>query len=305
MTPRRRLAAAFAIVAVSACNRFATDPAKRVVAEVGKEPVTVEQLQAYLDATQFQDTGAEPLAPRDLALVKSRLFDDFLDGQLLLQEARRRNLTVSDAELAAYLGTDVPLGPVGRELARRDLTIQKLREAVVLEKVRVEDKEIDAWLAAQTPPGEPVLQGTLRTLRLASYPEAARVREEIVSKKLSFAEAVLAFGADSLPDAPRDEDLEALPPHIAAAVRALRPGTVSAPLPFESSVLLFLLESAADPSVSTSRRRETARRAIALEKAEAITNELVRELGAKTVVTKHPKDLPFVYVAEDAVPRAR
>jgi hypothetical protein len=99
--------------------------------------------------------------------------------------------------------------------------------------------------------------------------------------------------------------LEALPPHIAAAVRALRPGTVSAPLPFESSVLLFLLESAGDPSESTSRRREAARRAIALDKAETITNELLRELGTKTVVTRHPKELPFAYVAEDTAPRAR
>jgi hypothetical protein len=145
----------------------------------------------------------------------------------------------------------------------------------------------------------------LRTLRLASYPEAARVREEIVSKKLSFAEAELAFGADSLPDAPRDEDLEALPPHIAAAVRGLKPGSVSPPLPFESSVLLFLLEAVDDPSASTSRRREAARRAIALDKAESVTNELVEELGAKTRVVRHPRELPFVYVAEDGAPRAR
>jgi hypothetical protein len=104
----------------------------------------------------------------------------------------------------------------------------------------VDDKEIDAWLAARTPPGEPALQGTLRTLRLASYPEAARVRQEILSKKLSFAEAEVAYGSDSLPDAPRDEDLQALPPQIVSAVKRLQPGSVSAPLPFESSVLLFL-----------------------------------------------------------------
>ena len=36
---------------------------------------------------------------------------------------------------------------------RRDLTIQKLRESVVLAEVKVDDKEIDAWLAARTPPG--------------------------------------------------------------------------------------------------------------------------------------------------------
>jgi hypothetical protein len=306
VTPRRCLAvAAFALVAASACDRFATDPGKRVVAEVGTQPVTVAQLQAYLDTTQLQDPAAEPLSPGDLARVKSRLFDDFLEGELLLQEAQREGLTVSDAELAAYLGTDASPSPVARELVRRDLTIQTFRESVVLAKVKVTDEEIDAWLAAQMPPGEPVLQGRLRTLRLASYPEAARVRREILSKKLSFDEAELTYGADSLPDAPRDEDLEALPPHIATAVKALRPGSVSAPLPFESSVLLFLMEATDDPSESTSRRRESARRAIALDKSQAVADALVSELRGKTVVIRHPRELPFAYVAEDAVPRAR
>jgi len=306
MTRRHYLAAAvFALVAVSACDRFATDPGKHVVAEVGTRLVTVAELQTFFDSIQFQDPAAEPLSPGDLARVKSRLFDDYLEGELLFQEAHRRAVTVSDAELAAYLGTEAPSQPAARELARRDLTIQKLRESVVLAASGVEDHEIAAWLAAHPPQGEPVLQGTFRTLRLASYPEAARVRQEILAKKLSFTEAELAYGADSLPDAPRDKDLDALPPQIAAAIKALSPGGVSAPLPFESSVLLFLLEKADDPSVSTSRRRESARRAISLDKAQAAADKLVRELRETTVMKRHPGELPFAYVAEDAAPRAR
>jgi parvulin-like peptidyl-prolyl isomerase len=301
MTSKRGLSiAAFVIVGASACDRFAGDPKDHVVAEVGGQRVTVAQLTAYLEANQFQDPDAEPPPPGDLARVKSRLFDDFLDGEILLQEARRRGMTVSDAELADYLGDDAPTAPVARELARRDLTIQKLRESVVLAGVHVDEKEIDAWLAAQTPPGDPALQGTLQTLRLASYPEALRVRNEILSKKLSFAEAEAAYGADSIPDTPRPEELEALPPQIAAAVKQLRPGSVSAPLPFESSVLLFLLEAAEDPSATETRRREGARRAIALDKSHEEADRLLRELRGTTVVVRHLDALPFHYVAEDA-----
>jgi hypothetical protein len=237
--------------------------------------------------------------------VRSRLFDDFLDDEILAQEAKRRRLTVSDAELAEYLGKDMPKAAAARELARRDLTIQKLRESVVLKDVHVTDPEIDAWLAARGPSGEPALQGTLRTLRLASYPEAARLRQEIVSKQLSFAEAEIAYGADSLPDAPRDADLEALPPQIAAAVKRLRPGSVSEPLPFESSVLLFLLEAEDDPGASELRRRDGARRAIALEKSEAVAEKLLEDLRKSTVVKRHVEELPFAYVAEDAVRRTK
>ena len=306
VTSRPRLAAAsLALFALSACDRFAADPGMRVVAEVGAHRVTVAELQAYLDENQFQDDAAEPLSPGDASRVRSRLFDDFLDGEILAQEAKRRGVTVSDAELADYLGKDMPKAVSARELARRDLTIQKLRESVVLKDVRVTDQEIDAWLAARAPEGEPALQGTLRTLRLASYPEASRLRQEIISKKLSFAEAEIAYGADSLPDAPRDADLEALPPEIAAAVKRLRPGSVSEPLPFESSVLLFLLEAEDDPGASELRRRDGARRAIALEKSEAVAERLLEDLRKTTVVKRHIEELPFAYVAEDAVPRTK
>jgi hypothetical protein len=132
-----------------------------------------------------------------------------------------------------------------------------------------------------------------------------RVRQEILSRKLSFEEAGLAYGADSLPDAPRDEDLDALPPHIAAAVKSLRPGSVSAPLPFESSVLLFLLERADDPSAFMLRRRENARRELSLVKAQAAEDKLLRELRAATPVKRHTSELPFAYVAEDVPSRAR
>jgi hypothetical protein len=303
---RRRLAlAVLALAAVCACDRFASDPGSHIVAEVGAERITVAQLQAYLDANQFLDSSVDPPSPGDAARVKSRLFDDFLDGEILYQEARRRGVTVDDAELAGYLGEDAPTSPLARELARRDLTIQKLRESVVLKGVHVDDEEIDAWIAKRTPPGEPALEGRLKTLRLASYPEAARVRREIVAKKLSFAQAEAAYGADSLPHAPRDEDLDALPPQIAAAARSLRPGSVSRPLPYESSVLLFLLEAADDPSSAQSRQRERARRAIALEKAQAIADKLLQDLRGSTTVIRHVTELPFAYVAEDAVTHAQ
>jgi hypothetical protein len=306
VTPHRCLRlAGLALLLASACDRIATDPRARVVATIGDQKVTVAQLQIYLDANQFQDPAAEPAPPGDLARVKSRLFDDYLDGELLLQEAKRRGIAVPDGELTEYLGQDAPPTPNLRELARRDLTIQKLREAVVLAGVHVDEKEIDAWLARQAPSGEPALKGSLRTLRLASYPEAMRVRQEILSRKLSFAAAGEAYGADSLPDAPRDEDLDALPPQIATAIKALQPGQVSAPLPFESSVLLFLLEGVDDPSAAESRRRDFARRAIALDESHAVADKLLADLKAKTVIKRNLKELPFVYVADDADARAK
>lgn len=293
------------LAAAVSCDGIVHDPGKHVAAEVGGQPVTVAQLQAYLEANLVQDPAADPVPPGDLARVKSRLFDDFVDNEILFQEARKRGMSVSDAELAEYLGPQAPPSPTARELARRDLTIQKLRESVVRADVKVDDRDVEAWLAAHAPDGESEIAGRLRTLRFASYPEATRVRKEIAGKKLSFAQAEAAYGADSLPDDSQDVALSAFPDHIAAAIKALQPGQVSPPLPFESSVLLFLLEAEEDPAAAETKRRERARRAVAFAQSQAIADKLLDDLRKTTPVVRHPDVLPFAYVAESAAPRAQ
>jgi hypothetical protein len=70
-------------------------------------------------------------------------------------------------------------------------------------------------------------------------------------------------------------------------------------------VLLFLLEGVDDPSAAESRRRDFARRAIALDESHAVADKLLADLKAKTVITRNLKELPFVYVADDADARAK
>jgi parvulin-like peptidyl-prolyl isomerase len=290
---------AWAVIAAAlSCSGDSHDPGRRVVATVGGDKVTVAQVQAYLEANLILDPAADPLPPRDLARVKSRLFDDYLDGEILAHEARRRGLAVSDAELNEYLGPDAPAQAAARDVARRDLLIQKLRESVVRADVTVDPAAIEAWLAAHPQQNPSELPGRLRTLRFASYPEAMRVRTEIVNRKLSFEQAHAAYGADALADTTHDADLGAFPSHIATAIKALAPGQVSQPLPFESSVLLFLLDPPEDPAVARARRIEEARHAVALEKSQEVADKLLNELRKSTRILRHEDELTFPYVAE-------
>ena len=308
MTTRRLgpIACVLATLCGSAsCDRSAHEPGQHVVAEVGGQPVTVAAVQAYLDANLVLDPASEPLSPRDLARVKSRLFDDYLDGEVLVQEARRRGVTVSDAELADYLGPDAPPSPAARDVARRDLVIQKLRESAVRAGVRVDDAQVTAWLVAHPAHVESDLAGRLRTLRFASYPEAMRVRKEIVSRKLTFEQAQSAYGADALSDVTDETDLGMFPNHIAIAIKALAPGQVSQPLPFESSVLLFLLDAPEAPSATEARRREQAERAISLSESQTIADELLERLRKTTSIVRHPDQLPFPYVADASISNAK
>lgn len=296
---------ATALASLASCNGGGGDPTRTIVAEVGGKPVTAAQLQAYLDANLVVDPGADPLPPRDLARVKSRLFDDYLDGEVLLREAEHRKVTITDAELSDYLGPNPPAAPAARDVARRDLTIQKLRESVVLAEIKVTDAQVDAWLAAHPAPAESAVNGALRMLRFASYPEAMRVRQEIVSKKLSFDQAEASYGADALSDGSHEVDLSAFPEHIATAVKSLGTGQVSQPLPFESSTLLFLLDVPEAPNDAAARRREQARNAIALDESQEAADRLLADLRKSIPVVRHAEQLPFPYVAESAPPHAQ
>jgi hypothetical protein len=163
----------------------------------------------------------------------------------------------------------------------------------------VEDAQVDAWMAAH-PATEPApVHGTLRTLRFASFPEADRVRKELTSGKLSFMDAGISY-ADASAGGPRDVDLTTLPERISAVVTRMKPGEVSAPIPFESSVLLLLLEAIDDPRAAQARRRERVRSEIALEMSQAATETFLRDLRVKNKIVLHPDALPFRYVAEAA-----
>src|SRR5262245_8852255 len=195
VTRLRRLALPLAGVVVLATGGGceAPDPSRRVIAEIGDHPVTLASAQAYLDANLLHEPTPDAPSSADLEQVKSRLLDDFLDEEIQLREAVARGVVVTEQELTDYLGADTPADAGRRELAHRELMIQKLRESVVRAEVHVEDAEVDAWMAAH-PATEPApVHGTLRTLRFASFPEAERVRKEITSGKLSFMDAGLTY----------------------------------------------------------------------------------------------------------------
>ena len=92
--------------------------------------------------------------------------------------------------------------------------------------------------------------------------------------------------------------LSTLPARLAEVVGKMKPGEVSAPVPFESSVLLLLLESIDDPGAAQARRRERVRSAIALDLSQTATESFLRDLRGKSRVVVHEKLLPFHYVAD-------
>lgn len=281
----------------------------RVVAELDGSKVTVAEVQDYL-AANLLDTGSAAMAgpdavtqdPDERDAVKSRLFDDFIDERVLLLEAQRRGIRVGDDEVEAYLrgnvaeGEPAPADPKRRETAVRALSVQKLRERWVRDRVSVTPDEVDAYLSERRDAVLPGRRLTLRSLRLTTQIEARRTRARIQRRETSFERAAEAAGGQG---ASLEVELANLPPPVRDAVTDLAAGEVSAPVTVQGWVYLFRVDAWLDgvrPDEPTQRRRATD--ALLRTKYEEASRQLIQEVKRGLRVRIDVASLPFRYVPE-------
>ncbi|MDX1388009.1 MAG: peptidyl-prolyl cis-trans isomerase [Acidobacteriota bacterium] len=303
------------LVALTACRGdTASETDGRVVAEIDGRVVTVSQVQDYLDAVLAIGAGDEnpedeSISEGDLDRVMSRLFDGFLEEEMLLYEAERRGVQVEPWEVEIYLGREPdeaeeaaeapdPDNP-GYRLARRNLMIQKLRGAVVAGEVEVSEADVDAYLRRHQDRLLPDDHLIVRRLTLAGRKEANDVRREIIEKSMPFDKAATVFGGEPHQGRPEQLEIEALPEVMREAVEKLKPGQISRPVEFDGAYHLFLLEAwpakkAVDQQQLRARAREELFRIRSGEASARLHDRLREELDIR-VFTQH---LPFGYVEE-------
>lgn len=146
MLERRSTAPAVAVaVMFAACSspRTGPDPAS-VVATIDGVPVLISAFEDYAAVRFVEDGLDEPMAPSDSDRVRSRLFDDFVAENLLVVEAERRGVVVSDAEISSWLGDEDESDPARasarRVQARRELATHRLLDAWMRAEVKAQGK---------------------------------------------------------------------------------------------------------------------------------------------------------------------
>lgn len=113
-----------------------------------------EHFSAYLAANFDPSELEEPLAPADDAQVRSRLFDDFVSEETMLAEAEARGIRVGEVEVRAWLSGEAPDDDPARsgqrfERARRELTVRRLLDALVLERPGVDERTLRREVSAR------------------------------------------------------------------------------------------------------------------------------------------------------------
>jgi len=274
------------------------------VATLDGDPIAVAALERYLDGILSFEDDTDPLQGEDLDRVKSRLFDTFIEEEILLREAIRRGVEIADVEIAAYLegpGSDEEQRAAAtersRETARRNLTILKLRGAVVGVDAGVGLEEVEAYLEEHRKALEADQQIVLRSLMVGTEANAKRVRREILLGEMAFTEAVGVFGLTPDQGQPMEVSLRDLPQEIRDALEGLSSGEISKPVEFQGKVYLFLVD-VGPARVEEERLRELAVSELLRLKSQEASDSFMTHLRAQVVVEIHPENLPFHYLPE-------
>ena len=276
------------------------------VATVGDRAIPFHAFERYLNDNAGEDQGQG----EQLDQIKSRLLDQFLEEQLLLKEAERLAVAVSDAEVDAYLkelgvsGDDLDVGaPDGkvafRERVKSSLMVQKVKDAAVLKTIKVAPGEVDDELKRHPEVAQATGKVVLRQILLEDRNAAEEARRAILADPSKF--EAIAQAKSGAPDkgAPRAYADTDLPENLRAAVAGLQPGELSPVVEYaQAFVVLQLVKrmEAAPADKADARRRVESE--LFRQKADQVMERYLADLKEKTEVRVHRALLPFRYVGE-------
>ncbi len=258
-----------------------------VIARVGDHDVTRDEFASYL-AEALGEPSQTAVEPE----VKSRLLDQFLDEELLLAEARRRKLNVSEQEALAK-GPGEGADPAR---VRRVLLLKRFKEEVILRGVTVSEEEIRRQFETHVEEYHRPATAVLRKVLLDSAEEANDVRKQLEAAPTQF--ETIAETRSLSPDGgqPQAYDETVLPDSLRAAVASLHEGELSPVIEDPQGFFIVKLEGR-QPERAPSLQEVSKEIELHLlqEKSQQRYREAVALLRQGTSVEIFPDKLDFTY----------
>lgn len=296
------------LAAAQAPRRQAADPlpADRIVAVVNDEVITLHELRARLDLAvkQLKKQGT-PVPGRDV--LEQQMLERLVMDKVQLQQAKETGVKVDDAQLEQALqriaaGNKMSLAQLRealqkdgivfskfREEIRDEMTIARIREREVENKIAISEGEIDNYLAEDSASSGgneeyEVAHILLRTPESASPEQIQRIKakadqlferigkgEDFSQLAASFSDAPDGLQGGSLGMRPR----ERLPSIFLDAVVKLKPGEVAPVLRSPNGFHLVKLVAKRGGTVAAAVEQTHVRHILIK------VNELVSEADAK------------------------
>jgi peptidyl-prolyl cis-trans isomerase SurA len=170
----------------------------KVIASIEGEPLTYDDLRNYLKAIGKQDVDIQSMSKQDL----NAAIQDMTSLRLIEKEAETLRLTVSNAEIEAYIKEVMTLNsttekqfiellksrnltlPAYKEQVRRDIYKNKIIMSVVRNSVHISEEDIDRYID-ENPNLVPVKgQVAVEELYYRFLPDMSETEKEIAVQKI-------------------------------------------------------------------------------------------------------------------------
>jgi peptidyl-prolyl cis-trans isomerase C len=240
--------------------------------------------------------------------IRSQMLDEYLKRRLVLEEAARLGLTVSNTEMEQSAQDNPQVKSTAasaatREELARDLLVEKYYRQVALKDVHVSPEELQQYIEKNQShlTGRPGF--LVREIRVQSKDEADKLRREVTEGHRDFA-SVARLHADA-PNAEQSGlahyDEGQLPDVLEKAVQQLHPGDVSPVIESNYGFHIFKLEQRTLPhapeerrSQLDDRRTQLSEELIARKNQQAVDHAIER-LTSEATIKINDSALGFTY----------
>ncbi len=240
--------------------------------------------------------------------LRSQIFDEYLLRQVVIDEASRQGLTITDTDVEK-LAQDNPQmrstasDTEGRKELENDLLIEKYYQQKILREVRVSSEEIDQYIEANKDRLTNKSGFYVREIRVPSREEAEAIRREIVEGKNDFAK-VARTHSTSLKTEQGEltrYDEGQMPAVLEQTIKSLSPGSVSPVVQSNYGFHIFQLERRTQAYAPEERRSQLDERRLHLRdefvsrRNQETVDAAVNKLAAAAQIKINDASLGFTY----------
>jgi peptidyl-prolyl cis-trans isomerase C/foldase protein PrsA len=283
-----------------------------VIAEINGESARKTAFERLLKSrlSDFIDQKGQSQDESDRQ--RSQLLDEFIQRQLIIQEARKNNVKPTDDEIRGALeeqhkqanaqGAEqnqatLDIGERRVEIYNDLLILKYQTETLNLKEARVTPQEIEAYYKQNAERYQGKSGFLVREIRVSQEDVAQKLYRQALAKPGDF--AVLARGNSESPTSinggEMEYDAKSLPQVLEQAITPLKVGSISRVVQSNYGYHIFKLERRAEP-VPLDKARKEIEDKLQSEKNQSLIDNLNNRLRASAQIKIYRDRLGFNYV---------
>jgi parvulin-like peptidyl-prolyl isomerase len=283
-----------------------------VLAEINGESARKVAFERFVKSRLSDFADQRGQSQEEIDKQRSQLLDEFIQRQLVIQEARKNNVEPTNDEIRTALedqhkqssGQGADQSPPVLESSERrveifnDLLILKYQaETLKLKDVNVTPQEIEAYYKQNAERYQDKSGFLVREIRVSQEDLAQKLYRQAMAKPADF--AVLAKDNSESPTAVNGGEMEyeakSLPQVLEQAITPLKVGSISKVVKSNYGFHIFKLERRAEPVPLDKARKEIEDKLVS-EKNQNLIDDLNKRLLASARINIYRDRLGFNYV---------